>query len=185
MEVVKTNIDDLLIIVPKIYGDSRGWFVESWQASRYADVGITSNFVQDNMSFSKKGTLRGLHLQKPTQGKLVQVLNGSIFDVAVDLRKGSPTFGKWASVILTSENKKQFWVPEGFAHGFYVMSETALFSYKCTEYYNPKGEISILWEDRDIGIHWPIGTLSNLPLLSGKDANAKSLQWWVDQKAFV
>jgi len=178
MKIVKTEIPDLLIIEPKIYGDPRGWFVESWQAARYEEAGIINKFVQDNMSFSRRGTLRGLHLQKPAQGKLVQVIDGSIFDVAVDLRKESSTFGKWYGIFLTSENKKQFWIPAGFAHGFYVTSETALFSYKCTEYYNPKEEISILWNDPIIRIEWPI---DSVPLLSDKDANAKSLQWWADQ----
>jgi dTDP-4-dehydrorhamnose 3,5-epimerase len=177
MNVVKTDIPGLVIVEPKVFGDARGWFFETWQAQKYKEAGIDASFVQDNMSYSKKGTLRGLHMQKPEQGKFVQVVDGTIFDVAVDLRKESPTFGKWYGLILSSENKKQFWIPEGFAHGFYVMSDTAIFTYKCTNYYNPKGEISVLWNDPDVGIEWPI---TESPLLSEKDANAKTLKWWAD-----
>jgi dTDP-4-dehydrorhamnose 3,5-epimerase len=176
------NIPELIVIEPDVYGDQRGWFAETWQKNKYKDVGISKNFVQDNMSFSKKGTLRGLHMQKPEQGKLVQVIEGEIFDVAVDLRMGSSTFGKWHGIILSGTNKKQFWVPEGFAHGFYVMSDTATFTYKCTEFYNSKNEISVLWNDPGIGITWPV---KESPLLSNKDANAEPLKWWVEKNLLL
>ena len=177
MKVFKTKIPDLLILEPDVFGDNRGYFLETYQQNKYTKLGLNASFVQDNMSFSRKGTLRGLHIQNPAQGKLVQVLDGIIFDVAVDLRKNSPTFGEWYGIELNSISHEQFWIPAGFAHGFYVMSETALFSYKCTDYYNPKGEISLLWNDPDIGIKWP---LSGQPLISEKDANAKSLRWFID-----
>jgi len=181
MNVIQTGIQDLLIVEPKVYGDHRGWFVETWQKYRYAETGIADEFVQDNMSFSKKGTLRGLHMQNPAQGKLVQVIDGVIWDVAVDLRRKSSTFGKWYGITLSSVDKKQFWVPEGFAHGFYVLSDTATFSYKCTKMYEPKKEIAVLWNDEDIAIDWPF---ENQPLLSEKDMNAKPFKWWLAQNAF-
>jgi dTDP-4-dehydrorhamnose 3,5-epimerase len=176
------NMPELIVLEPDVFGDQRGWFAETWQKNKYKEVGISKNFVQDNMSFSKKGTLRGLHMQKPEQGKLVQVISGEIFDVAVDLRMGSSTFGKWHGVMLSGTNKKQFWVPEGFAHGFYVLSDTATFTYKCTEYYNSKSEIGVLWNDPDIGITWPV---KESPLLSNKDANAESLKWWVEKNLLL
>jgi len=169
-------ISGLKLIEPEVFGDKRGWFLETWNEKKYEPL----TFCQDNMSFSKYGTLRGLHMQKPSQGKLVQVIQGKIYDVAVDLRLESPTFGKWCGVFLSGETKKQFWIPEGFAHGFCVVSETAIFSYKCTAYYNPKEEISILWNDPEIGINWQ--TLE--PLLSDKDANAKPLSYWKEQNVF-
>lgn len=174
MEVIKTDIQDLLVIQPKIYGDERGWFVETYSIYQYREHGIPTNgslmvnFAQDNMSFSHKGTLRGLHMQVPAQGKLVQVVQGEVFDVAVDLRIHSSTFGRWYGINLSGENKKQLWIPKGFAHGFYVLSDTAIFAYKCDEVYNSKKETTLLWNDPDIGIKWP---LTEQPILSNKDMN--------------
>jgi dTDP-4-dehydrorhamnose 3,5-epimerase len=162
-----------VIIEPKVFGDERGFFLETFQAERYATLaGINTPFVQDNHSRSSKGVLRGMHFQKEKpQGKLVRVVSGEVFDVAVDLRKGSCTFGQFASVVLSAENKLQFWVPPGFAHGFVVLSDIADFEYKCTDYYDPSDEGSVLWNDSDIQIPWPIDN----PSLSEKDANAKTL----------
>ena len=173
MNVVKTKLIDCVIIEPKIFGDERGFFLETFQAERYAELaGITLPFVQDNYSRSSKGVLRGLHFQKTKpQGKLVRVVKGEVFDVAVDIRQESPTFGQWESVILSEENKTQFWVPPGFAHGFIVLSNTADFEYKCTDYYDPSDEGSILWNDPDLDIPWPIVS----PILSNKDAGANRL----------
>jgi dTDP-4-dehydrorhamnose 3,5-epimerase len=173
MNVVKTKLADCVIIEPKVFGDERGFFLETFQAERYAClVGITLPFVQDNHSRSARGVLRGLHFQKTKpQGKLVRVVRGEVYDVAVDIRKGSTTFGEWEGVILSEENKKQFWVPPGFAHGFVVLSDTADFEYKCTDYYDPSDEGSILWSDPDLDIPWPIAT----PILSDKDASADRL----------
>jgi dTDP-4-dehydrorhamnose 3,5-epimerase len=174
MKVIDTKIPDLKIIEPDVFGDERGFFLETFQKQRYADLlCINDDFVQDNMSRSKKGILRGLHYQmKQTQGKLVSVLQGAVFDVAVDIRKGSPTFGQWLGVELNSDNKRQFLVPKGFAHGFLVLSESADFYYKCTDYYHPESEISIAWNDDKLGINWP---LNCEPMLSQKDKNALSL----------
>ena len=186
MNILETKIPDLKIIEPKVYSDSRGWFVETWQSERYEKALGCSKFVQDNMSCSKKGTLRGLHIQTPRQGKLVQVIQGEVFDVAVDLRHGSKTFGLYESMYLSETNKRQFWIPEGFAHGFYVTSETAVLSYKCTEYYNPKGDKTLAWDDPDINIAWPCcldGVKANpltAPCLSDKDSQGlrlKELTW--------
>ena len=173
MNVVKTKLHDCLIIEPKVFGDERGFFLETFQAERYAEfVGITLPFVQDNHSHSSKGVLRGLHYQKTKpQGKLVRVVSGEVYDVALDIRQGSPTFGQWEGVILSETNKKQFWVPPGFAHGFLVISDTADFEYKCTDYYDPSDEGSVLWNDPDLDIPWPVDT----PNLSDKDANADRL----------
>jgi dTDP-4-dehydrorhamnose 3,5-epimerase len=173
MNVVKTKLIGCVIIEPKIFGDERGFFLETFQAERYAELaGITLPFVQDNHSRSSKGVLRGLHFQKTKpQGKLVRVVKGEVFDVAVDIRHGSPTFGQWEAVILSEENKTQFWVPPGFAHGFIVLSNTADFEYKCTDYYDPSDEGSVLWNDPDLDIPWPIVT----PILSNKDASAGRL----------
>jgi dTDP-4-dehydrorhamnose 3,5-epimerase len=166
MNVIKTKIKDLLIIEPKVFGDDRGFFYETFQAERYKAAGIDADFVQDNRSRSSQGVLRGLHFQKnKPQGKLVTVTDGEVFDVAVDLRPGSETFGQHESVILTGQNKLQFYVPPGFAHGFCVLSETADFQYKCTDYYDPSDESGLLWSDPVMQIQWP---LSN-PLLSDKD----------------
>lgn len=179
MNVLPTEIEGVLIIEPKIFGDKRGYFLESFSAKRYADAGIKGPFVQDNVSFSARGVLRGLHFQNPNaQGKLVSAPIGEVFDVAVDIRRGSPTFGKWVGVHLSGENGRQLWVPPGLAHGFVVISETALFSYKCTDYYAPQFEQSILWNDPEIGIKWPI--TENLQL-SPKDLAAKRLRELTDE----
>lgn len=175
MNVIDTNIPDVKIIEPQVFGDERGFFMETWQQKKFEDLvtGKPTQFVQDNHSKSSKGILRGLHYQtENTQGKLVRVVSGEVFDVAVDVRKESPTFGLWVGVYLSAENKRQLWVPEGFAHGFYVISEEAEFVYKCTDYYNPSAEHSILWNDPKIGIDWP---LFKEPRLSLKDKNANVL----------
>tara|TARA_B110000211_G_C13959322_1_gene499828 strand:- start:330 stop:866 length:537 start_codon:yes stop_codon:yes gene_type:complete len=173
MNVVKTKIHDCVIIEPKVFGDDRGFFLETFQAERYSELaGITLPFVQDNHSRSSKAVLRGLHYQKTKpQGKLVRVVRGEVYDVAVDIRQDSPTIGQWEGVILSEVNKRQFWVPPGFAHGFLVLSETADFEYKCTDYYDPSDEGSVLWNDPDLDIPWPIAT----PILSNKDASAHRL----------
>jgi len=172
VNVIETGLPGVLILEPRVFGDDRGFFMESWNGRRYEELGIPNHFVQDNLSFSAHGVLRGLHFQNPQpQGKLVSVLRGEVFDVAVDIRTGSPTFGRWTGVTLSAENKRQFWVPEGFAHGFVVTGEDALFSYKCTDYYAPEHDGSILWNDPEIGIEWPIET----PTLSGKDGSAPLL----------
>ena len=173
MNVFKTKLQDCVIIEPRVLGDERGFFLETFQADRYAELaGITLPFVQDNHSRSSKDVLRGLHFQKTKpQGKLVRVVKGQVYDVAVDIRHGSSTFGQWEAVILSEENKTQFWVPPGFAHGFVVLSDTADFEYKCTDYYDPADEGSILWSDSDLDIPWPI----DYPKLSDKDANANKL----------
>jgi dTDP-4-dehydrorhamnose 3,5-epimerase len=173
MIVTKTKLDGCVIIEPKVFGDERGFFLETFQAERYASLaGISSPFVQDNHSRSSKGILRGLHFQKTKpQGKLVRVVRGEVYDVAVDIREGSATFGEWEGVILSEDNKKQFWVPPGFAHGFVVLSDDADFEYKCTDYYDPSDEGSILWSDPDLDIPWP--TVN--PVLSSKDESAKRL----------
>jgi dTDP-4-dehydrorhamnose 3,5-epimerase len=166
MQIQTTELPGVLIIEPKVFGDERGFFMETWNKARYEETVTPENFVQDNVSFSRKGVLRGLHFQKINpQGKLVYVLQGEVFDVALDIRIGSPTFGKWTSVILSSENKRQFFIPAGFAHGFCVTSETALFAYKCTDKYNPQSEGSVLWNDPDLNIPWPVA----IPELSLKD----------------
>jgi len=166
MNVIQTSISGLIVIEPKVFSDQRGFFLETFRSQRYADFGIDQPFVQDNQSRSSEGVLRGLHFQKRyPQGKLLYVTRGAVFDVAVDLRAGSPTFGKWESVILSDENHRQFYVPPGFAHGFCVLSEVADFCYKCTDVYHPEDEEGILWNDPDIGIQWPISD----PVLSEKD----------------
>ncbi|WP_413506103.1 dTDP-4-dehydrorhamnose 3,5-epimerase [Photobacterium phosphoreum] len=174
MNVIDTEIPDVKIIEPAVFGDERGFFMETWNQKKFEELvtGKPTQFVQDNHSKSKKGILRGLHYQaENTQGKLVRVVSGEVFDVAVDIRKDSPTFGKWVGVYLSAENKRQLWIPEGFAHGFYVTSVQAEFVYKCTDYYNPSAEISIAWNDCNIRIDWP---LLNKPLLSSKDNNGIS-----------
>jgi len=172
MKVIRTELPEVVIIEPKVFGDDRGFFVESYQLPRYVEHGITQPFVQDNMSRSRYGVLRGLHLQNPlTQGKLVAVLRGKVLDVAVDIRVGSPNFGRHVAVELSEDNRRQLWVPRGFAHGFLVLSETADFFYKCDEFYSPKDEISIRWNDPAIGIQWGI----EQPSLSAKDAEAPLL----------
>ena len=173
MNVIKTKLWECLIIEPKVFGDERGFFLETFQAERYAHLaGIKANFVQDNHSRSSKGVLRGLHFQKTKpQGKLVRVVKGEVYDVVADIRQGSPTFGKWVGVILSEDNKTQLWVPPGMAHGFLVLSDTADFEYKCTDYYDPSDEGSVLWNDPELDIEWPI----NNPILSNKDASADRL----------
>ena len=172
MNVIETDLPGILILEPRVFGDERGFFMESWNGRRYEELGIPNSFVQDNLSFSARGVLRGLHFQNPrAQGKLVSVLRGEVFDVAVDIRTGSPTFGRWTGATLSAENKRQFWVPPDFAHGFVVTSEDALFSYKCTDYYAPEHDGSILWNDPEIGIRWPVEN----PTLSGKDVSAPPL----------
>ena len=172
MNIIKTKLSDCIIIEPKVYGDDRGFFLETFQAERYATVGITLPFVQDNHSRTSKGVLRGLHFQKTKpQGKLVRVVRGEVYDVAVDIRLGSPTYGRWEAVVLSEDNKKQFWVPPGFAHGFMVISDFADFEYKCTDYYDPTDEGSLLWNDPDLNIPWPIKS----PFISIKDSQAPLL----------
>ena len=174
MNVVKTSLNDCVIIEPKVFGDGRGFFLEAFHTSRYADLaGISVPFVQDNHSRSSKGVLRGLHFQKTKpQGKLVRVVRGEVYDVAVDIRKSSNTFGQWEGVILSEENKRQFWIPPGFAHGFVVLSDFADFEYKCTDYYDVSDEGSIFWADPDLDIEWPVKN----PILSNKDINAGKLE---------
>ena len=163
-------------IVPKIHRDTRGYFIEHWQSNDFAEAGIETGFVQENFSHSIKGTLRGLHYQvERPQGRLVRVVHGAVFDVAVDLRKSSPTFGQWTGEILSGENRHQLWVPPGFGHGFLTLSESAGFEYNCTDFYAPEFDRSIRWDDPDIGIDWPLDGES-APLLSDKDAAAPALK---------
>lgn len=170
---MSTDLPELVVIEPKIFGDARGYFFESWNLARYREAGLPAEFVQDNLSQSSRGVLRGLHFQEPkAQGKLVTVLSGEVFDVAVDIRVGSPRFGKIATVTLSGESKRQIYIPPGFAHGFCVLSETALFMYKCTELYAPEAEGGIIWNDPDLGIPWPIDE----PTLSVKDAKYARLR---------
>ena len=172
MNVITTALPEVLIIEPALLGDQRGFFLETYQYLRYAEHGVNRPFVQDNMSRSRHGVLRGLHLQNPfAQGKLVTVLRGRVLDVAVDVRVGSPNFGRHVSVELSEENHLQLWIPRGFAHGFAVLSETADFFYKCDDFYSPKDEISIRWDDPVVGINWGV----EAPSLSAKDANAPLL----------
>jgi dTDP-4-dehydrorhamnose 3,5-epimerase len=168
MNIVSTRLDGVLLVEPRVFGDQRGYFYETYQRERYAEGGITAEFVQDNISFSRQNTLRGLHYQHPGgQAKLVQVLEGAIFDVAVDVRHGSPTFGKWVGVTLSSEKQRQLYIPAGFAHGFCVLSPTALFMYKCSDYYAPQHEGGVRWDDPDLAIEWPV----KRPLLSERDSS--------------
>jgi dTDP-4-dehydrorhamnose 3,5-epimerase len=172
VKVTRTALPGVLLIEPKVFGDARGYFLESYSARRYAEAGIAATFVQDNVSLSQRGVLRGLHFQHPHgQGKLVSALRGEVFDVAVDVRRGSPRFGRWVGECLSSENKRQLYIPPGFAHGFLVTSEEALVAYKCTEYYRPEAERTIRWDDARIGIRWPIDG----PVLSLKDNVAVAL----------
>ncbi len=173
MEVIDTIIADVKIIQPRVFGDSRGFFLETFQADRYAELaGITLPFVQDNHSRSTRGVLRGLHFQRSRpQGKLVRCVKGEVLDVAVDIRQDSPTFGRWVAEILSEDNKRQLWIPPGLAHGFVVLSETADFEYKCTDYYDPSAEGCLIWNDPDLGIDWKISD----PQLSAKDAQGLRL----------
>ena len=173
---IETKIKDLYIIEPRVFGDDRGYFMESYNRNDFVAAGLDMTFVQDNESKSKKGVLRGLHFQtKHTQGKLVRVTQGEVYDVAVDLRKNSKTYGMWEGVILSAENKRQFYVPEGFAHGFLVLSDEAVFNYKCTDFYAPEYDGGLLWNDSDIGIKWPLDKIEEI-LLSEKDKNQPRLK---------
>jgi len=166
MNVTETALPGVLIIEPDVFKDARGLFLESWNRMRYSEAGINFDFVQDNLSWSHRGVLRGLHFQNPQpQGKLVYVVQGEVFDVSVDVRVGSPNFGQWIGILISSENRKQVYIPEGFAHGFCVTSPMAMLAYKCTSFYNPEAEGGVLWKDPDIGITWPV----QQPTLSAKD----------------
>ena len=166
MNVISTELPGVLILEPKVFPDARGFFLETYNKERYAAAGLNLEFVQDNLSSSSRGVLRGLHYQNPhAQGKLVYVLAGEVWDVAVDIRPGSPTYAKWTAVTLSAGNKRQFYIPPGFAHGFCVLSETALFTYKCTDLYHPECDGGVRWNDPDIGIAWPVAE----PILSDKD----------------
>jgi len=169
MKFIETNIPDVKIVEPQVFGDERGFFMETFRTSLFNEQCGEREFVQENHSKSSHGILRGLHYQtENTQGKLVRVTKGEVFDVAVDMRKDSPTFGQWAGVLLSAENKRQLWVPEGFAHGFYVTTDEAEFVYKCTDIYNPNAEVSLKWDDPSLNIDWPIEA-DKKPLLSAKD----------------
>ena len=173
MNVIETNLPGALVIEPKVFPDTRGFFLETYNLKKYREFGLINEFVQDNLSYSIKGTLRGLHYQYPhSQAKLVQVLSGEVFDVAVDIRNGSPTFGQWLGITLSSENKKQVFIPKGVAHGFCVLSDHALFSYKCDDFYAPDCEHGIIWSDASLDIRWPV----NNPVISEKDAEYPSLK---------
>lgn len=177
MEILTTEIPDLLVIKPDVFADDRGYFFESYNKVKLAEAGIDVNFIQDNESRSMKGVLRGLHFQYSpyAQGKLVRVISGAVLDVAVDIRKDSPTFGKWASILLTGENKLMYWIPEGFAHGFLTLEDDTIFTYKCTGVYNKQAEGSIKWNDPDLNIEWD----TNSPLLSAKDRVAPSFKDYI------
>jgi len=167
MNITSCDLAGLLLITPAVFGDHRGFFLESWNQQRYREAGISADFVQDNFSLSALGTLRGLHFQNPrAQGKLVSVWQGEVWDVAVDIRRQSPTFGRWFGVTLSAENKLQLYIPPGFAHGFVVQSESALFHYKCTDGYSPQDELGFRWDDPEVGIKWPVAN----PILSKRDA---------------
>jgi dTDP-4-dehydrorhamnose 3,5-epimerase len=182
MNIVRCPLQGLLILEPKVFGDARGFFMELWHQHRYREAGLAGEFVQDNLSFSRRGTLRGLHFQNPNpQGKLLQVLQGEVFDVGVDLRRSSPTFGRWHGLVLSAENKRQFYVPPGFAHGFAVLSDTALIYYKCSGFYCPKDELALRWDDPDLGIQWPLKE----PLLSARDAQARRLRELPPERLFA
>ena len=174
MRVIDTKIPDVKLLEPQVFGDERGFFMETFRDEWFKENVANRTFVQENHSKSVKGVLRGLHYQtENTQGKLVRVVSGAVFDVAVDMRENSPTFGKWVGEVLSAENKRQLWVPEGFAHGFYVLTDEAEFTYKCTDYYNPKAEHSLIWNDETVGIEWP---LEGEPSLSAKDLAGKILK---------
>lgn len=173
MEIIETELPGVLIIVPDVFGDSRGFFLETWNRERYAACGVDEDFIQDNLSLSGSGVVRGLHYQMPQmQAKLVYVIQGEVYDVAVDIRTGSPTFGKWYGVKLSDKNKLQLYLPVGFAHGFSVLSETALFAYKCSDFYNREADSGIAWDDPDLGIDWKVAE----PSLSQKDQRLPRLK---------
>ena len=174
MVIIETKIPEVRIFRPDFFGDERGYFMETFRASSFRKLGLKGEFVQDNQSRSVKGTLRGLHFQQQfPQGKLVRVVAGEVFDVAVDLRLSSASFGQWVGATLSSDNREQLWVPPGFAHGFYVLSEWADLCYKCTDYYHPEDDHTLIWNDPDVAIDWPL--LSSTPLLSEKDASGRRL----------
>ena len=178
---IETEIEGVYIIEPTVFGDERGYFMETYNYNEFKAAGLDMVFVQDNESKSKKGVLRGLHFQtRNSQGKLVRVIEGEVFDVAVDLREGSKTFGRWTGVVLNTENKRQFYIPEGFAHGFFVMSDEAKFVYKCTNFYDPSIEGGIIWNDPDIGVEWPIPEGTEV-LLSEKDKKQQTLQQYLNK----
>ena len=182
MNFIPTAIPEVMIIEPRVFGDHRGFFMETWRQDRFVEAGIDLPFVQDNHSSSTKGVLRGLHYQiQQPQGKLVRVIAGEVFDVAVDLRRSSPTFGQWVGETLSAENKRMFWVPPGFGHGFFVTSDYAEFVYKCTDLYAPQYERSIRWDDPDIGIRWPLDA-GEEPILSEKDSAAA---WLKDAEVYA
>ena len=173
MNVTPGKIKDLFVIEPKAFGDARGFFMETWNLRKYQEAGMRAPFVQDNISVSRRGALRGLHFQNPNpQGKLVSVLQGEVLDVVVDIRRSSPSFGQWEAVRLSSDNKRQFYIPAGFAHGFLVLSETAMFHYKCTDFYSPKDEMTLRWNDPAIGIDWAVKD----PIVSEKDSKGLLLK---------
>lgn len=173
MKVIETRLPGCVVIEPAVFGDERGFFFEGWNAARFGQLGLPDRFVQSNVSSSSRGVLRGLHYQWPRpQGKLVSVLEGEVYDVAVDIRRGSPTFGQWEAVVLSAQNKRQFWIPEGFAHGFAVLSDTALFHYLCTDVYVKEADAGVRWNDADIAVDWPVGA----PTLSPKDEHAPFLK---------
>jgi len=175
MKFTPTSIPDIILIEPRVRGDSRGFFMETYQARKFADAGIPADFVQDNHSGSQRGALRGLHYQiRQAQGKLVRVVVGEVYDVAVDLRRSSPTFGQWVGVLLSAENKRQVWVPPGFAHGFYVTSEWAEFVYKVTDFYAPEWERILAWNDPQLNVQWPLVD-GQPPVMSARDAQGKLL----------
>ena len=175
-QFIETGIEGLMVVEPAVFGDNRGYFMETYHQQEFQEAGLGMTFVQDNQSKSRRGVLRGLHFQKKNpQGKLVRAISGEVFDVAVDLRKGSKTYGKWYGVVLNGENKKQFYVPEGFAHGFLVLSETAEFVYKCTRFYDPSDEGGLMWNDPEIGVVWPVPADVE-PVLSEKDEKHPSFR---------
>lgn len=176
MKFEPTSLPEVIQVTPRVFADERGFFMETWQSQRFSAFGIDAEFVQDNFSHSTQGTLRGLHYQiQQAQGKLVRVVSGEVFDVAVDLRRSSASFGRWVGEILSAENKRQLWIPPGFGHGFLVLSDIAEFEYKCTDYYAPEFERAIRWDDPDIAIEWPLGS-GELPVLSERDAAAPLLK---------
>jgi dTDP-4-dehydrorhamnose 3,5-epimerase len=183
MQVTATRLSEVLVFEPKVFEDARGFFMESFNERSFREAtGFAGRFVQDNHSFSRRGVLRGLHYQiRQPQGKLVRVASGHVFDVAVDMRRSSPNFGQWAGVELSADNRRQLWVPPGFAHGFLVLSETADFLYKTTDYYAPQHERSLVWNDAHVGIEWPLAQLGSQPVLSAKDAAAPA---WTQAETF-
>lgn len=182
MKIIPTHIPEVLLLEPQVFGDARGFFLETWNARKFAELGLDWQFVQDNHSRSGQGILRGMHYQiQHPQGKLVRVTQGAVFDVAVDLRQSSPTYGQWAGVELSAENQRLFWIPPGFAHGFYVLSESADFIYKCTDYYYPEYDRSLRWDDPTVGIDWPLLN-GEQPTISAKDAAGK---YWQEADKFA